>query len=151
MPQLYYWGIVLPVASGSQQPSLFCWLQKLAGYVFASAHNCRPCSFLYVRFLWRSSCLSCLFHSRARWLLGWNFAYANISLCLLWHSVSNHGWWRCCVVLVRAAGQPCIATAAYKCNHATTARPCQHCLCHSSVLCIGHSVAAGVDNTVCTC
>ncbi len=67
--------------------------QKLAGFVFASAHNCCPCSFLYVRFLRRNSCLSCFLHSRARWLLGWSFAYANTSLCLLQHSVSNHGWW----------------------------------------------------------
>jgi hypothetical protein len=78
--------------------------QKLVGSIFASAHNYQPCSFLYVHFLRRSSCLSCFFHSHARWLLGWSFAYADTSLCLLRHLVSNHGWWRCCVVLVRAIG-----------------------------------------------
>jgi hypothetical protein len=39
----------------------------------------------------------------------------------------------------------------YKCSHATTTRPCQHCLCHSFVLCTGQSVVVGVDNIVCTC
>ncbi len=98
-------------------------LQKLAGSVFASAHNCRPCSFLYVRFLQHSSYLSCFFRSCAKWLLEWSFASADTSLCLLRHSVSNHGWWRCCVVLVHVAGQPCTAVAALQmqsCNNRTT-------------------------------
>jgi hypothetical protein len=95
-------------------------LQKLVGSVFVSAHNCRPCSFLYVRFLRRSSCFSYFFRSHARWLSRWSFAYADTSLCLLWHSVSNHGWWQCCVVLVRATGQPCTTAAAVQmqsCNN----------------------------------
>jgi len=98
-------------------------LQKLDGLVFASAHNCRPCSFLYVRFLRHSNCLSCFLRSRARWLSGWSFAYADTSLCLLRHLVSNHGWWRCCDVLARAAGQPCTTAAALQmqsCNNCTT-------------------------------
>jgi len=104
--------------------SLFleCYLQKLVGSVFASAHNCRPCSFLYVRFLRRSSYLSCFFRSCVRWLSGWSFAYTDTSLCLLRHSISNHGWWWCCVVLVHAAGQPCTAVAALQmqsCNNYT--------------------------------
>jgi hypothetical protein len=87
-------------------------LQKLVGSIFANAHNCRPCSFLYVRFLRRSKCLSYFSRSCARWLSGWSFAYADTSLCLLQHLVSNHGWWRCCVILVRAVGQPCTAATA---------------------------------------
>jgi hypothetical protein len=97
-------------------------LQKLAGSVFASAHSCRPCNFLYVRFLRRNSCLSCFFPLHAKWLSGWNFAYANTSLCLLWHSVSNHGWWQCYVVLMRATGQPCTVAATLpmqSCNNCT--------------------------------
>ncbi len=112
---------VLLIATDRSLVLEYC-LQKLAGSVFASAHNCRPCNFLYVRFLRRSSCLSYFFHSCARWLLGWSFAYADTSLCLLRHSVSNHGWWRCCVVLVRAVGQPCTAAAALQmqsCNNCT--------------------------------
>ncbi len=94
---------VLLIATDRSLFLAYC-LQKLAGSIFASAHNYRPCSFLYMRFLRRSSCLSCFFPSCARWLLGWSFTYADTSLCLLRHSVSNHGSWRCCVVLVRAAG-----------------------------------------------
>jgi len=121
------------------------YLQKLAGSVFASAHNCRPCSFLYVRFLQRSSCLSCCFRSRARWLSRWSFAYANTSLCfcdIQYQTMVDDN-----VVLYWCVPQGSHAQLQrrYKCSHATTARPCQHCLCHSSVLCIGQSVAAGAD------
>ncbi len=111
-------------------------LQNLVGSVFASAHNCWPCSFLYVRFLQRSSCLSCFFRSRVRWLSGWSFAYADTSLCLLRHSISNHGWWRCCVVLVRAAGQPCRAIVALQ------MQSCNNCMAMSalsvSLICVMH-------------
>jgi len=126
-------------------------LQKLAGSVFASAHNCWPCNFLYVRFLRHNSCLSCFFHSRVRWLSRWSFAYADTSLCLLRHFVSNHGWWRCCVVLVRAAGQPCITATSLQmqsCNNYTAMSTLS-----VSLIYVVHwqFVAAGVDNTVCTC
>jgi hypothetical protein len=91
------------------------YLQKLDGSVFTSAQNCRPCSFLYVHFLWRSNCLSCFFRSRARRLSGWSFAYANTSLCLLRHSISNHGWWWRYDVLARAA----TALQMQSCNNCT--------------------------------
>jgi len=126
-------------------------LQKLVGSVFASAHNCWPCSFLYVRFLRHNSYLSCFFHSRARWLSRWSFANVDTSLCLLRHLVSNHGWWWCCVVLVRAVGQPCTTAATLQMQSCNNCMAMSTFLCHSSVLCTGQFVAAGVDNTVCTC
>ncbi len=117
-------------------------LQKLAGLVFVNAHNCWPCSFLYVRFLRRSSCLSYFFHSRARWLSGWSFAYANTSLCLLRHSVSNHGWWRCCVVLVCVAGQPCTTVATLQ------MQSCNNCMAMST---LSMSLIRVVHWAICCC
>ncbi len=117
-------------------------LQKLAGFVFASAHNCRLCSFFYVHFLQCSSYLGCFFCSHARWLSRWSFAYADSSLCLLWYSVSNHGWWRCCVVLVRASGQPCIAVAALQ------MQSCNNCM---AMLTLSVSLIYVVHWVICCC